>query len=145
MRNNVSGKPGELSEVLDTILPKGDMFLLRDRSGKETTYSSDNSSLKIPMVVMVNENTACAAEIFASVMQQAGYQVVGRRTAANAQSQTIVELSDGSAVRLSRYEYLTPDKKSMADLGGVSPDVVSYQIEDSDMDVQLEAALDVLE
>jgi Periplasmic protease len=145
VRNNVSGKPGELSEVLDTILPKGDMFLLRDRSGKETTYSSDNSSLKIPMVVMVNENTACAAEIFASVMQQAGYQVVGRRTAANAQSQTIVELSDGSAVRLSRYEYLTPDKKSMADLGGVSPDVVSYQIEDSDMDVQLEAALDVLE
>ena len=97
------------------------------------------------MVVMVNENTSCAAEVFASVMQQAGCQIVGRRTAANAQSQAIIELEDGSAVRLSRYEYLTPDKKSMADLGGVVPDKVSYQIEDSDMDVQLEAALDVLE
>lgn len=145
VRNNVSGKPGELSEILDYLLPKGDMFLLRDRSGKETLYSSANSSVKLPMVVMVNENTSCAAEVFASVMQQAGYQIVGRRTAANAQSQAIIELEDGSAVRLSRYEYLTPDKKSMADLGGVVPDKVSYQIEDSDMDVQLEAALDVLE
>ena len=69
----------------------------------------------------------------------------GAGFSADAQSQAIIELADGSAVRLSRYEYLTPDKKSMADLGGVSPDVVSYQIEDSDMDVQLEAALDILE
>ena len=145
VRDNISGKPGELSEILDYLLPKGEMFLLRDRSGKETTYSSGNSAVPLPMVVMVNENTSCAAEVFASVMQQAGYQIVGRRTAANAQSQAIVELADGSAVRLSRYEYLTPDKKSMSDLGGVTPDVVSYQIEDSDMDVQLEAALDVLE
>ena len=145
VRDNVSGKPGELSEILDYLLPKGDMFLLRDRSGKETTYSSGNSSVSTPIAVIVNENTSCAAEVFASVMQQAGYKIVGRRTAAQAQSQTNVELGDGSAVRLSRYEYSTPDKKSMADLGGVSPDVVSYQIEDSDMDVQLEAALDLFE
>ena len=96
------------------------------------------------MVVMVNENTCSAAEVFAAVMQQAGYKIIGRRTAANALSQVIVELSDGSAVRISRYEYLNPDKKSMADLGGVSPDIVSYQISDSDMDVQLEAALDAV-
>ena len=145
VRDNVSGKPGELSEILDYLLPKGDMFLLRDRSGKETTYSSGNSSVSTPIAVIVNENTSCAAEVFASVMQQNGYKIVGRRTAAQAHSQTIVELTDGSAVRLSRYEYLTPDKKSMADLGGVSPDKVSYQIEDSDMDVQLEAALDLFE
>ena len=44
--------------------------------------------------------------------------------------------------RISKYEYLNPDKKSMSDLGGVSPDIVSYQIADSEMDVQLEAALD---
>ena len=77
-------------------------------------------------------------------MQQAGYRIVGRRTAANAQSQVIMELEDGSAVRISKFEYLNPDKKSMTDLGGVSPDIVSYQIADSDMDVQLEAAKDVV-
>ena len=144
VRDNVSGKPGELSEALDMLLPKGDLFLLRDRSGKETSYTSGSSSTKLPMVVMVNENTCSAAEVFAAVMQQAGYKIIGRRTAANALSQVIVELSDGSAVRISRYEYLNPDKKSMSDLGGVSPDIVSYQISDSDMDVQLEAALDAV-
>ena len=48
--------------------------------------------------------------------------IVGRRTPGSAQSQVIVELSDGSAVRLLQ-EYLTPDKKSMTDLGGVTPDI----------------------
>ena len=144
VRDNTTGKPGELAEALDLLLPKGDMFLLRDRSGKETSYSSGSSYIKLPMVVLVNENTSSAAEVFAAVMQQAGYKIIGRRTAANALSQVIVELEDGSAVRISKYEYLNPDKKSMADLGGVAPDVVSYQIADSDMDVQLEAALDTV-
>ena len=144
VRDNTTGKPGELAEALDFLLPKGDLFLLRDRSGKETAYTSGSSSVTMPMVVMVNENTCSAAEVFAAVMQQAGYKIIGRRTAANALSQVIVELSDGSAVRISRYEYLNPDKKSMSDLGGVSPDIVSYQISDSDMDVQLEAALDAV-
>jgi len=144
VRDNTSGKPGELAEALDYLLPKGDLFLLRDRLGKETTYSSNSSSVAFPMVVIVNENTSCAAEVFACVMQQAGYRIVGRRTAANAQSQVIMELEDGSAVRISKYEYLTPEKKSMTDLGGVSPDIVSYQIPDSEMDVQLEAALDTV-
>ena len=145
VRDNVSGKPGELAEILDYILPKGDLFLLRDRTGKETTYSSGNSSITLPIVVLVNENTACAAEMFACVMQLNGYQIVGRTTAGSAQSQVIVELADGSAVRLSRYEYLTPDKKSMEELGGVFPDFVSYQISDSEMDIQFERALDILE
>ncbi len=144
VRDNTTGKPGELAEALDYLLPKGELFLLRDRSGKETSYTSGSSSIRMPMVVMVNENTSSAAEVFASVMQQAGIKIVGRRTAANALSQVIMELSDGSAVRISRYEYLNSDKKSMADLGGVSPDIISYQIADSDMDVQLEAALDVV-
>ena len=145
VRDNVSGKPGELAEVLDSLLPRCDLFLLRDRTGKETTYTSGNSRLEMPMVVMVNENTSCAAEIFACVMQQAGIQIVGRRTAGSAQSQVIVEMEDGSAVRISQYEYLTPDKKSMTDLDGVLPDIASYQIADSDLDVQLEAAIDLLE
>ena len=145
VRGNRTGKPAELADALDYLLPKGDLFLLRDRVGKETTYSSGASCVQMPMCVMVDENTTCSAEMFACVMQQAGVTVVGRRTSGVALSQVTVEMADGSAVRISRYEYLTPDKKSMTDLGGVMPNVPSYQIEDSDMDVQLEAAKDVLE
>lgn len=145
VRNNRTGKPAELADALDFLLPKGDLFLLRDRSGKETTYSSGSSCVQMPMTVLADENTTCAGEMFACVMQQAGVTVVGRRTSGTALSQVTVEMEDGSAVRISKYEYLTPDKKSMADLGGVMPNVPSYQIDDSDMDVQLEAAKDVLE
>ena len=144
VRNNRTGKPAELADALDFLLPKGDLFLLRDRSGKETTYSSGSSCVQMPMTVMVDENTTCAAEMFACVMQQAGVTIVGRRTSGVALSQVTVEMEDGSAVRISKFEYLTPDKKSMTDLGGVMPNVPSYQIEDSDMDVQLEAAKDVV-
>lgn len=144
VRDNSTGKPAEMGDVLDFLLPKGDLFLLRDRAGKETTYTSGNDYVGLPMVVIANENTADAAEMFTCVMQQAGVTIVGRRTAASALSQTIVELEDGSAVRISCYEYLTPDKKSMEDQNGVKPDVPSYMIEDSSMDVQLEAAKDVL-
>ena len=144
VRDNTSGKPAEMADSLDFFLPKGDLFFLRDRDGMETTYSSGSSYLNMPMVILVNENTTCAAEVFACIMQQAGVTIVGRRTPGSAQSQVIIELSDGSAVRISKYEYLTPDKKSMAELGGVMPDIASYQIEDSDMDVQLEAAKDAV-
>ena len=145
VRGNSTGKPAELGDALDFLLPKGDLFLLRDRSGRETTYSSDKNCVQMPMVVIADENTTCAAEMFTCVMQQAGVTIVGRRTPGTALSQTTVEMEDGSAVRISRYEYLTPDKKSMSDLNGVTPDIPSYMIEDSSMDVQLEAAKDVLE
>ena len=144
VRDNQTGKPAELSDALDFLLPKGDLFLLRERNGSETTYSSGNDFVGMPMVVICNENTVDAAEMFTCVMQQAGVTIVGRRTAGSALSQSIMELEDGSAVRISRYVYLTPDKKSMEELGGVTPDVPSYLIKDSDMDVQLEAAKDVL-
>ncbi len=144
VRDNQTGKPAELSDALDFLLPKGDLFLLRERNGSETTYSSGNDFVGMPMVVICNENTADAAEMFTCVMQQAGVTIVGRRTAGSALSQSIMELEDGSAVRISRYVYLTPDKKSMEDLSGVTPDVPSYLIKDSSMDVQLEAAKDVL-
>lgn len=144
VRDNQSGKPAEMSDALDFLLPKGDLFLLRERSGNETTYASGNDFVSMPMVVICNEKTVDAAEMFTCVMQQAGVTIVGRRTAGSALSQSIIELEDGSAVRISRYMYLTPDKKSMEELGGVTPDVSSYMIKDSDMDVQLEAAKDVL-
>ena len=65
VRDNTSGKPTEMADTLDYLLPKGDLFLLRDRDGKETTYSSGSSYLNMPMVVLANENTTCAAEVFA--------------------------------------------------------------------------------
>jgi len=143
VRNNSGGKTAELAEALDYLLPKGDLFVLRDRNEKEVTYSSGNSSVKLPLVVMINENTACEAEMFAQVLQENGTCIlVGTATGGNSQSQTTVELADGSAVRISKYMYLTTERKTLEELGGVKPNITSYDIEDSTLDVQLEAAKD---
>ena len=53
-----------------------------------------------------------------------------------------VELADGSAVCISKYIYLTTERKTLDQLGGVKPNITSYDIEDSTLDVQLEAAKD---
>ena len=143
VRNNSGGKTAELAEALDYLLPKGDLFVLRDRNDKEVTYSSGNSSVKLPMVVLINENTACEAEMFAQVLQENGTSIlVGTATGGHSQSQTTVELADGSAVRISKYIYLTTERKTLDELGGVKPNITSYDIEDSTLDVQLEAAKD---
>ncbi len=145
LRNNPGGQVSELKEALDFFLPKGELFLCRDRNGKDISYSSDSGHVEMPMAVIVNPKTENEAEMFAVVMQSNGaVTVVGQRTSGNGHNQVIIELSDGSAIRVSKYIYLTADRKDLATLGGVVPDVRSSPIADSELDVQLEAAKDAV-
>ena len=58
VRDNTSGKPAEMADALDIFLPKGDLFLLRDRDGEgDDLFVRRDSYLNMPMVVLVNENT----------------------------------------------------------------------------------------
>ena len=82
-------------------------------------------------------------KLFAQVLQENGTCIlVGTATGGFSQSQTTVELADGSAVCISKYIYLTTERKTLDQLGGVKPNITSYDIEDSTLDVQLEAAKD---
>jgi len=143
VRENSGGEIGELQAVLDYLLPKGDMFICRDKNGKESMYSSDSDCVELPMVIMTTGKTENEAEMFAYVMQafNAG-TVVGERTSGNGHSQVVLPLSDGSAVRVSRYTFLNSERKSLQTLGGVVPDIRSRTIEDSSLDVIFEAAID---
>ncbi len=145
VRDNPGGLVTELKGTLDYILPKGDLFFTRDRDNHETAYSSDSSHVELPMVVIVNADTENEAEMFATVIQSFGAAtIVGTRTSGNGHNQVVVELSDKSAIRISRYTYLTADRKELSTLGGVVPDVKSSAIEDSSLDVILEAAKDAV-
>ena len=143
VRNNPGGDVAELQSVLDYLLPKGDMFVCQDKNGKETMYSSDSDFVDIPMVIMTTAKTENEAEMFAYVMQDYNAAtIVGERTSGNGHSQTVLPLSDGSAVRVSKYNFLNSDRKSLQTLAGVVPDVRSRSIEDSSLDVILQAAKD---
>lgn len=144
VRNNPGGLLTELVDLLDYILPEGDLFISVDKSGKETVQTSDKVSLKNKMIVLVNGNSYSAAEFFAAALQEYNWAtVVGEQTTGKARSQITLELSDGSAVHISTHKYLTPNRVDLAEAGGVTPDIAVSQ-DDEKTDKQLETAINAL-
>lgn len=134
LRDNPGGLVEELRTALDYLLPQGELFVLRDKAGNEEVFSSDNNSLKTDICILVNAQTFGEAEIFAAVMQERGWAtVIGERTAGRTRLQTTVEISDGSAIRLSTRSFMTPNRVDIAQNLGVVPDIIVYNVT-SDLD-----------
>lgn len=155
VRNNPGGYAHEMVELLDYLLPEGDLFRAVDYKGSESVDRSDASFLDMPMVVLCNEDSYSAAEFFAAAIQEyeAG-TVIGMPTCGKGYFQYTYRLSDGSAVGLSVGKYFTPSGKSLADVG-IQPDItvevdddtyakIYYGQLDPMEDPQILAAIDVL-
>ena len=155
VRNNPGGYAHEMVELLDYLLPEGDLFRTVDYRGNESVDRSDASFLDMPMVVLCNEDSYSAAEFFAAAIQEyeAG-TVIGMPTCGKGYFQYTYRLSDGSAVGLSVGKYFTPSGKSLADVG-IQPDItvevdddtyakIYYGQLDPMEDPQILAAIDVL-
>ena len=124
VRNNPGGFASELVELLDYLLPEGDLFRTLRYDGKEHVDKSDADCLEIPMAVLVNASSYSAAEFFGAALRE--YEaavVVGEQTVGKGYFQTTYQLSDGSAVALSIGKYFTPKGISLAETG-VTPDVI---------------------
>ena len=123
VRSNPGGYSDELVELLDYLLPEGDLFRTERYDGQEHVDTSDASCLEIPMAVLVNADSYSAAEFFAAALQEYGAAVVvGTQTCGKGYFQTTYQLNDGSAVALSIGRYFTPNGVSLIDIG-VVPDV----------------------
>ena len=123
VRNNPGGFADELVELLDYLLPEGDLFRSVSYDGKEQVDTSDADFLDMPLAVLVNGDSYSAAEFFAAALQE--YEaaiVVGEPTVGKGYYQNTIQLGDGSAVALSTGKYFTPKGNSLADVG-VTPDV----------------------
>ena len=155
VRNNPGGYAHEMVELLDYLLPEGDLFRTVDYKGNESVDRSDASFLDMPMVVLCNEDSYSAAEFFAAAIQEyeAG-TVIGMPTCGKGYFQYTYRLSDGSAVGLSVGKYFTPSGKSLADVG-IQPDItvevdddtyakIYYGQLDPMEDPQILAAIDAL-
>ena len=123
VRDNPGGFASELVELLDYLLPEGDLFRSVSFDGKEQMDTSDASFLDMPMAVLVNGNTYSAAEFFAAaLMEYEAAVVVGEPTVGKGYYQQTISLGDGSAVALSTGKYFTPKGNSLADKG-ITPNV----------------------
>ena len=155
VRNNPGGFADELVELLDYLLPEGDLFRTVRYDGRENVDKSDADCLEIPMAVLVNADSYSAAEFFAAALREYDAAVVvGQQTVGKGYFQITYRLSDGSAVALSVGKYFTPQGVSLAEKG-ITPDVV-VDVEDSveadiyyglltaDQDPQIQAAVKAL-
>ena len=124
VRNNPGGYKHELVQVLDYLLPEGALFRSISNTGKETVDESDSKCLDMPMAVLVNENSYSAAEFFAAALEEYDWAVtVGNPTVGKSYFQQTLQLSDGSAVGLSVGKYCTPKGVSLAEVGGLVPNI----------------------
>lgn len=124
VRFNPGGYKHELVKVLDYLLPEGTIFHSETYDGKEEKTQSDAACLDLPMAVLVNGNSYSAAEFFAAALEEYDKAViVGEPTVGKSYFQSTFRLPDGSAVGLSVGKYYTPKGVSLADVGGLVPEV----------------------
>ncbi len=141
VRGNGGGYVTELCDLLDYLLPEGDLFVSVSEDGKEKVTTSDAGCIDLPMAVLVDENSYSAAEFFAAALREYDAAVVvGARTTGKNRSQTNILLVDGGAVHISSRRYLTPERVDLTEQGGLTPDL---EVAAGEGDPQLEAALGI--
>jgi carboxyl-terminal processing protease len=126
LRGNPGGYVNEAVAIASEFLASGNVFLSRDASGAETpnAVTPGGQATDLPLVVLVDQGTASAAEIVAGAIQDAGRgQVVGETTFGTGTVLGEFALSDGSALRIGTVEWLTP-KGRVIWHEGITPDVV---------------------
>jgi carboxyl-terminal processing protease len=127
LRNDPGGLLIQAIEVSDMFLKSGMIVSTRGRTKNMETkaMARDNGNeITCPMVVLVNEGTASAAEIVAGALQDNGRAlIVGTQTFGKASVQTVIPLEDGSALKLTTARYYTPKGRSIQ-AEGIKPDIV---------------------
>lgn len=125
VRFNPGGYVSELVDLLDYLLPEGDLFVSEDYTGVKQTDTSNPSCLRMPMAVLINAYTYSSAEFFAAVLEEYEWAfTVGEHTVGKGNYQITIPLSDGSAVSLSVGRYYTPIKGIwLEESGGLAPTI----------------------
>lgn len=149
VRNNPGGDLGVIVKILDYLLPEGPIVRIVDASGEVVhTYTSDESEIQAPMVVLINENTASAAELFTSALLDYDKCVtVGQTTYGKGVMQNIITLPDGSGIRLTTHYYNPPYSENYNGVGipaDYELEMASSAIADPALDTQLQKALSLL-
>lgn len=151
LRGNPGGSLSAVVEMARMILPEGMIVYTEDKSGKRSEYTCDgDKELDVPLVVLVDMNSASAAEIMAGAIKD--YKLgtlVGTTTFGKGIVQQIIPFRDGSAVKVTISAYYTPNGNNIHGLG-IEPDVVcefdgeAYYGSEDHPDNQLEKAKEVL-
>ncbi|MEW6419502.1 MAG: S41 family peptidase [Nitrospirota bacterium] len=127
LRNNPGGLLNSAIDVASQFLPPGKLVVyIKDKKGERQEYQSGRtkSDYTMPMIVLVNQGSASASEIVAGALKDWNRAVIiGTQTFGKGSVQSVVPLSDGSALRLTTARYYTPKGISIQ-ATGITPDII---------------------
>lgn len=147
LRSNPGGSLSAVVDIARKILPEGLIVYTEDRAGERVEYNCDGDyEIQMPLVVLVNGNSASASEILAGAIKDHEKGVlIGTTTFGKGIVQRILPLTDGTALKLTVSAYYTPKGNNIHNIG-IEPDVVcefdgdAYY--DNGVDNQLEAGIE---
>lgn len=123
LRNNPGGLLHITVKMVDELIPKGVIVSTKDNKGKVVTENADDKYTDIPMVVLVNSQSASAAEVLAGALKDhQRAKLVGTTTFGKGIVQSIMPLTDGSAIKVTTAQYFTPSGVCIQGKG-IEPDV----------------------
>lgn len=124
LRSNPGGSLSAVVDIARQILPRGLIVYTQDRAGEKVEYScKGENELQIPLVVLVNGNSASAAEILAGAVKDYGTgTLIGTTTFGKGIVQRILPLTDGTALKLTVSAYYTPKGNNIHNIG-IEPDI----------------------
>ena len=151
VRDNNGGYLSEVSDILSSLLAKGStMYQVQKDNKKEVTKDKTNEKRDYPIAVITNGNSASASEILAAAIKESyhGY-VVGTKTYGKGTVQQVKRLSDGSLIKYTTQNWLTPDGNWINGLGIEPTNVVKlgedyYKNPTEENDNQLQMALNLV-
>jgi carboxyl-terminal processing protease len=152
LRGNPGGLVTEAQLVASQFLADGKIVTTKGRAVPSRTFSAtgDPSAPKLPLVVLVDRNSASAAEIVAGALQDRKRgELVGTRTFGKGVFQEVLELSNGGALDITAGQYFLPSGRNLGGAGvstgsGLKPDVQASDDRKTKADEGLDKALDVL-
>ena len=154
LRNNGGGIVDEALQIADYMTDKGSTLLYEiDKNGKETEEKSENDPIiNMPIIVLTNGNTASSSEILSGALKDLEKaKIVGTKTYGKGVIQQVLTLGDGSGLKITTEEYLTPNRTKINKVGIEPdetvelPDTVKNELDiNHEEDTQLQKAIELL-
>lgn len=146
LRNNPGGVLNSAVAMADGFLDAGLIVSTRGRTEEQLEYTAKPGQWLngVPIVVLVNRSSASASEVLAGALQDNGRAlIVGEKTFGKGSVQSVLNLRNGSGIRLTTSRYYTPNGRSIQ-ADGIHPDVeiTAVQIVENDDQRKREADLD---
>ncbi len=110
LRNNPGGLLNVVTDITDMLVPSGNIVYTEDKNGDKIYTKSNANHIDVPLLILVNGNSASASEVMSGAVQDMGVgELIGTQTFGKGVVQNIFPLGDGSAVKVTIAKYYTPN------------------------------------